>query len=229
MRVAIAGAGAVGRSIAAELLSSGHEVLLIDRDSRAIDVNALTEAEWLLADACEVSSLENARLEEFDAVVAATSDDKVNLVVSLLAKREFGVRRVVARVNDPSNEWLFTGSWGVDVAVSPPRLLAALVDSDEEPELGRPGAAVPLASLGGADLLESVLGEESPFTGRSVAELNTALPDGVVLVAFVRAGHACAPLSDTVLAAGDVLVLLSSARSDDELLAVLSGSGGAAV
>src|SRR5690606_42066190 len=68
MRVAIAGAGAVGRSIAAELLSSGHEVLLIDRDSRAIDVHALTEAEWLLADACEVSSLENARLEEFDAV-----------------------------------------------------------------------------------------------------------------------------------------------------------------
>lgn len=228
MRVAIAGAGAVGRSIAAELLSSGHEVLLIDRDSRAIDVHALTEAEWLLADACEVSSLENARLEEFDAVVAATSDDKVNLVVSLLAKREFGVRRVVARVNDPNNEWLFTSAWGVDVAVSPPRLLAALVDSDEEPELGHSGEVVSLASLGGADLLESVLTEESPFTGRSAAELSAALPEGVALVALVRAGQARAPLPETVLAAGDVVVLLSSARSDDALLAVLSGSDRAA-
>ncbi len=225
MRVAIAGAGAVGRSIAAELLGSGHEVLLIDRDARAIDVHALTEAEWLLADACEVSSLENARLDEFDAVIAATSDDKVNLVVSLLAKREFGVRRVVARVNDPNNEWLFTSAWGVDVAVSPPRLLAALVDDDEEAELGRSGEAVPLASLGGADLLESVLTEGSPFAGRGAEELSAVLPEGVVLVAVVQGGRARAPLPGTRLSAGDVVVLLSSARSDDELHAVLSGSG----
>ncbi|MEY9211136.1 TrkA family potassium uptake protein [Thermobifida halotolerans] len=224
MRVAIAGAGAVGRSIAAELLGSGHEVLLIDRDSRAIDVHALTDAEWLLADACEVSSLENARLDEFDAVVAATSDDKVNLVVSLLAKREFGVRRVVARVNDPRDEWLFTDAWGVDVAVSPPRLLAALVDDDEDAELGRAGETAALVSLGGADLLESALTEESPFRGRTVDELHAALPEGVVLVAVVQSGQARAPLPGTALAAGDVVVLLSSARSDDELHAVLSGA-----
>ncbi len=160
--------------------------------------------------------------------IAATGDDKANLVVSLLAKTEFAVNRVVARVNDPNNEWLFTSAWGVDVAVSPPRLLAALVDSDEEPELGHSGEVVSLASLGGADLLESVLTEESPFTGRSAAELSAALPEGVVLVALVRAGQARAPLPETVLAAGDVVVLLSSARSDDALLAVLSGSDRAA-
>jgi trk system potassium uptake protein TrkA len=68
------------------------------------------------------------RLESCDVVIAATGDDKVNLVVSLLAKTEFAVRRVVARVNDPRNEWLFTANWGVDVAVSTPRLLAALVE-----------------------------------------------------------------------------------------------------
>ncbi|RCV48620.1 potassium channel family protein, partial [Marinitenerispora sediminis] len=128
MRIAIAGAGGVGLSIAGELADNGHEVLLIDRDPRAVRVDAVPRAEWLLADACELSSLEDARLDQFDVVVAASGDDKVNLVCSLLAKTQFGVGRVVARINDPANEWLFTDSWGVDVAVSPPRLMAALVD-----------------------------------------------------------------------------------------------------
>ncbi len=121
MRVTIAGAGAVGRSIAAELLEFGHQVMLIERDPDQLDPHVVEEAEWVLADACEVASLEEAGLEQSDVVIAATGDDKVNLVVSLLAKTEFAVRRVVARVNDPRNEWLFTEAWGVDVAVSTPR------------------------------------------------------------------------------------------------------------
>ena len=128
MRVAIAGAGAVGRSIAKELLENGHEVLLIDKDPKAIKVYSVPRAEWLLADACEISSLDDAALERCNVVIAATGDDKVNLVVSLLAKTEYGVPRVVARINHPNNEWLFNESWGVDVAVSTPRLLSALVE-----------------------------------------------------------------------------------------------------
>ncbi len=128
MRVAIAGAGAVGRSIAKELLANGHEVLLIDNDPKAIKVYSVPKAEWLLADACEISSLDDASLDRCNVVIAATGDDKVNLVVSLLAKTEYGVPRVVARVNHPNNEWLFNESWGVDVAVSTPRLLSALVE-----------------------------------------------------------------------------------------------------
>ncbi|MDQ1731360.1 MAG: trk/ktr system potassium uptake protein, partial [Pseudonocardiales bacterium] len=128
MRIAIAGAGAVGRSIARELIANGHEVLLIDKDERKVNQERIPEARWLLADACEVSSLEEAKLEECEVVIGATGDDKVNLVVSLLAKTEFSVRRVVARINHPANEWLFTESWGVDVAVSTPRVLAALVE-----------------------------------------------------------------------------------------------------
>ena len=128
MRVAIAGAGAVGRSIAKELLENGHEVLLIDKNSKAIKVYSVPRAEWLLADACEISSLDDASLERCNVVIAATGDDKVNLVVSLLAKTEYGVPRVVARINHPNNEWLFNESWGVDVAVSTPRLLSALVE-----------------------------------------------------------------------------------------------------
>ena len=126
MRVAIVGAGAVGRSIAGELLENGHEILLIDKAPTAISVERVPQAEWLLADACEITSLDEAALQRCNVVIAATGDDKVNLVVSLLAKTEYGVPRVVARVNNPKNEWLFNESWGVDVAVSTPRLMSAL-------------------------------------------------------------------------------------------------------
>ena len=128
MRVAIVGAGAVGRSIAGELLNNGHTVMLIEKDPSKVRTQAVPGAEWVLADACEVSSLEEAQLATCDVVVAATGDDKANLVVSLLAKTEFAVNRVVARVKDPRNEWLYTEAWGVDVAVSTPRVLAALVE-----------------------------------------------------------------------------------------------------
>src|SRR2546430_10702832 len=128
MRVAIAGAGAVGRSIAAELVAGEHEVMLIEREARQFEPHTVEQAEWVLADACELASLEEAGLQTCDVVIAASGDDKVNLVVSLLAKTVFAVRRVVARVNNPANEWLFTDAWGVDVAVSTPRMLAAMVE-----------------------------------------------------------------------------------------------------
>ena len=118
MRVAIAGAGAVGRSIARELIRGEHSVMLLERKLDHLDRDAIPEAEWVLADACELALLEASHLEQYDVVIAATGDDKANLVLSLLAKTEFGVNRVVARVNDPRNEWLFDASWGVDVAVS---------------------------------------------------------------------------------------------------------------
>ncbi|KII00347.1 portal protein [Streptomonospora alba] len=215
MRVAIAGAGSVGRSIAAELSESGHEVLLIDHDSRAIGVDELPRAEWLLADACELSSLEDARLADFDSVVAASGDDKVNLVVSLLAKTEFGVGRVIARINDPRNEWLFSDSWGVDVAVSPPRMMAALVEEpDDEDE---PAEVLNALSLPQTDLLEFTLPPESPHGGRRLGELVPKLPEGIVLVALVREGQAREPDPSTALQGGDDLVFLSSAASVDEL------------
>ena len=128
MRVVIAGAGSVGRSIARELLANGHEITLIDRQPSAMRVAQVADADWLLADACELPTLTQAHTDECDVVVAATGDDKANLVCSLLAKTEFAVNRVVARVNRAENEWLFTEQWGVDVAVSKPRLMAALVE-----------------------------------------------------------------------------------------------------
>ncbi len=116
----------------------------------------------LCADACEVSALEEAQLQTCQVVVAATGDDKVNLVVSLLAKTEYGVPRVVARVNHPKNEWLFNEAWGVDVAVSTPQMLSALVE-----EAVTVGDLVRLFTFrqSNANLVELTLGADSPVVG----------------------------------------------------------------
>src|SRR6476619_7453502 len=117
MRVGIAGAGAIGRSVALELLAYGHKILLIENNIRHYEPLSVPGADWLLADACELTSLQDAGIETCDVVIAATGDDKSNLALSLLAKTEFGVSRVVARVNEARDEALFNDAWGVDVAV----------------------------------------------------------------------------------------------------------------
>ena len=129
MRVAIAGAGNVGRFLAEDLARNGHVVELLDRDVDLVaSLPPIERVRYIVADACEVSSLQAAHFDEMDVVVATTGDDEDNLVVSQLAKQEFAVPRVIARVNHPKNHWLFNEMWGVDVAVSTPQLLAGLVE-----------------------------------------------------------------------------------------------------
>jgi trk system potassium uptake protein TrkA len=219
VRVAIAGAGNVGRSIAAELLGNGHEVLLIEREPRAMKVESVPGAEWLLADACELETLVQARLQTCQVVVAASGDDKVNLVVSLLAKTEFGVDRVVARVNHPKNEWLFNESWGVDVSVSSPRLLAAVVE-----EAVTVGDLVRLLSLqkGAANLVEVTLPPDARQVGTLVGQV--AWPQDSALVAILRDGRVVLPTPDVALEGGDELLLVATTEVEVELDALL-GSG----
>src|SRR3954447_16325987 len=218
MRVAIAGAGNVGRSIARELLGNGHEVLLIERNPAAMKVDSVPGATWMEADACEVSSLDDAGLGSCHVAVAATGDDKTNLVFSLLAKTEFGVPRVVARVNHPKNEWLFNESWGVDVAVSAPRMLAALVE-----EAVSVGDLVRLMSLrqGEANIVELTLAEETPYIGKRVGDV--PWPVDTALVAIVRDGRVLVPSQNDPLECGDELLFVASADAEENLHDVLSG------
>ena len=217
MRVVIAGAGNVGRSIAVELLHNGHEVLLIDKEPRAIKATSVPDAEWLLADACELSMLEEAALERCQVVIAASGDDKVNLVVSLLAKTEFGVPRVVARVNHPKNEWLFNDAWGVDVSVSTPRIMSALVE-----EAVSVGDLVRLFSFrqGDANLVELTLPADSPIVGTAIADV--AWPVDTALVSVIRGKHVHAPMPDLPLEAGDELLFVTASDRERQLEALLS-------
>jgi trk system potassium uptake protein TrkA len=218
MRVAIAGAGNVGRSIANELLDNGHEVLLIEKEARALKVDTVPQAEWLLADACEISSLEEAQLQRCQVVIAATGDDKANLVVSLLAKTEYAVPRVVARVNHPKNEWLFNEAWGVDVAVSSPRLLSALVE-----EAVTVGDLVRLMSFeqGQVNLVELTLPGDTPLVGQRVGSVDW--PQDTSLVAILRDGRVLVPSGDDALEGGDELLFVASPEVENEIESLLAG------
>lgn len=216
MRVAIAGAGAVGRSIARELIRSEHHVLLMERKVGHIDPSAVEAAEWVHADACELQTLEDARIETYDVVIAATGDDKTNLVLSLLAKTEFGVDRVVARVNDPRNEWLFDASWGVDVAVSTPRMLASLVE-----EAVSVGDLVRLMTLrqGQANLVEITLPSNTPLAGKPIRKIT--FPRDAALVTILRGGRVIVPEKDDPLEGGDELLFVTTVDVEDELRSAL--------
>lgn len=219
MKVAIAGAGSVGTAIAGDLHAAGHEVLLIEQDPDVVTrQRAGLGVTWVVADACEVASLDAAGLATVDVVVAATGDDEDNLVVSLLAKQEFAVPRVVARVNHPKNQWLFTESWGVDVSVSTPQLLTALVE-----EAVSVGSLVRLLQFqgGNAHLVEVTLADDSPADGVSVADLG--IPRDATIVAVVRHDRLLVPRGDTRLAAGDEVLVLITADAEDEVQRLLVG------
>ncbi|MEV0560120.1 potassium channel family protein [Dactylosporangium sp. CA-152071] len=219
MRIAIAGAGNVGRSIATELVDNGHQVMLIERVPRMVRPERVPAAEWILADACELSSLQEADLSSCDVVVAATGDDKVNLVVSLLAKTEFAVPRVVARINRAENEWLFNEQWGVDVSVSKPRLMAALVE-----EAVSVGDLVRLMTFrqSEANLVEITLPETAPYVGHPVREV--PLPHDSALVAILRGKRVLVPTPDDPLEAGDELVFVVTSEMEDAVRAVILGA-----
>jgi trk system potassium uptake protein TrkA len=220
MKVAIAGAGAVGRSIARELVDNQHQVSLIERNPGHFDVDAIPAAQWLFGDACELSLLEGMGLEEYDVVIAATGDDKANVVLSLLAKTEFAVPRVVARVNDPRNEWLFDNAWGVDVAVSTPRMLASLVE-----EAFAIGDVVRLMEFrkGNANLVEVTLPDDTPWGGRPIRKLE--LPRDTALVTILRGQRVIVPEPDQPLEGGDELLFVASPDVEVDLRRLLTDGG----
>ena len=212
MKIVIAGAGSVGRAVALELLDHGHEVTLIDKKPDQLRVASVADAEWVLADACSPEALSEAGLREADVVLAATGDDKANLVISLLAKTEFAIPRVVARLNNPKNEWLFNASWGVDVPVSTPRIMTALVE--EAISVGTPVKLFAFNSAQAA-MYAFVLPENSPIIGKSIADV--AFPPRVVLSAILRDGEPFVPRADDQYESGDELVFLISARGGQVL------------
>lgn len=219
LRVAVAGAGVVGRSIARELAAGGHDVLLMDKRRSVLDPGEPAGIDARVGDACELSFLEELRLQDRDVVVAATGDDKANLVVSLLASTEFAVPRVVARVNNPRNEWLFDERWGVDVAVSTPRLLVSMVE-----EAVSVGDVVRLLTFrrGGVNLVSVTLPDQTPLAGRPVSRLR--LPRDTALVSVLRSGRVIVPQPDVPFEPGDELLFVAPEEAESALSeAVLGG------
>jgi len=217
MKIIIAGAGSVGRYMAQQLSSSGHTIVVVDNDANAtarVAESSLVTS--VLGDACDVDVLRSAGASDADVIAAVTGDDEDNLVISLLAKQEFGVPRVVARVNNPNNEWMYNEMWGVDVAVSTPHLLTGLVQ-----EAVTEGSLVRLMSFdhGKSGLGEVTLAENSPAVNRTIGSLQ--LPREAMVVAVLRDGHIVKPEADTVLQAHDEVMVLSNGSCDAEIRTAL--------
>jgi trk system potassium uptake protein len=217
MRVAIAGAGNVGQSIARAVVTAGHKVLLIERQRSHYRPRLVPGADWMLADACELGALQAAGIQTADVVIAATGDDKANLVLALLCKTEFAVRRVVARVNNPSNQWLFTDGWGVDVAVSTPSSVVSAVE-----EAVSSGDVVRLMTLqhGEANIVECTLPPASQLVGKPLTALT--LPPDAALLAILRGKTVLTPATDLLLRADDDLVLLVAPHLAEQVRTHLS-------
>ena len=219
MRVAIAGAGNVGLFIANDLHATGHEVQLIEQNPAVVERAVAAEGvEWFVADACEVSSLKEAGLERCDVVVAATGDDEDNLVISLLAKQEFAVPRVIARVNHPKNEWMFNENWGVDLSVSTPHLITALVE--EAVSVGRLVRILQF-ERGQARLVEVTLAQNAPVVDRALKDID--MPRDATVVAVVRGEHVVMPRGDTMFEVGDEVLAMVTPDSEENVRGILTG------
>jgi trk system potassium uptake protein TrkA len=220
VKVAICGGGSVGTTIALDLSKSGHEVLVLERDPDIVERRRKEiDVTWIAADACEVASLDAAGLATVDVVVAATGDDEDNLVISLLAKQEFAVPRVVARVNHSKNQWLFNEGWGVDISVSTPQLITAIVE-----EAVSVGSLVRLLQFegGAAHLVEVTLAPESPAVANPIAALG--IPREAAIVAIVRDDRLVVPRAETVLQSGDEVLVVVTQDAEPEVRKVLVGA-----
>ncbi len=211
MKVVIAGGGSVGTSISLDLVDRHHDVTLMEQvTERAEKLKSyLPGVTVLAADACEYSSLAAADVRSADVMIAATGDDEDNLVISWLSKQEFGVPRVISRVNNARNEWLFNESWGVDVSVSTPALITSLVDEAVEV-----GSIIELMTLahGKMSLIEVTLDADSPAVVGNMTLDELRLPDSLRVVAVVRNEQPLVPTGSMYFLEHDHVVLMS--RSD---------------
>jgi len=213
VRIVIVGAGKSGLFLAQELRLE-HDITLIEsRYDRAETVGAmLPSIRMMHGDACEPEVLEHAKISEADLTIAATGDDEDNLVVAMLAKH-YGSGKVFARINHPRNEWLFTKEFGVDVPVSSTSMLLSLV----EKELGF-GDLVTLLRLqaDNVSIEELTLPESATSVGKRLMDIELPENSHVMAIITPDVGLTIAK-GDTVLAAGDELLLISDGQRDADV------------
>jgi trk system potassium uptake protein TrkA len=216
MYVVVAGGGRVGYYLAKTLAADNHEVVLIEKGSAQCLTLSMSLGDMVLhGDACEARTMELAGVNRADVVAAVTGEDDDNLVICQMAK-QLGVKRTIARVNNPKNEDLFA-ILGIDQTVSSTRIIYNLIEQEIES-----GSVVPLSALrrGNLELVEVSVTAMSPTVGQTLADLS--LPHECQIVAVLRGEEALIPHGDTELRAHDSLVAVVSSTQEKELREMIS-------
>jgi len=219
MFVLVVGGGKVGYYLTKELIESGHEVVLMEKDrARATQITDEVGSIVVPHDGCEGKYLGEAGCNRADIVAAVTGDDEDNLVICQMAKHHFDVPRTIARVNNPKNEALFR-HLGVDEIISPTRMVLGSIEQDIPVH-----ELLHLAALGDSDLeiIEAHLQPGSPAIGRSASDLS--IPEGCSIFAVVRDGVATPLRADTILAVDDKVIAIGRADCEARLHEQLIGT-----
>ena len=222
MRVVIAGGGSVGTAIALDLTDRNHDVTLMEQNTGFAE-KLKTQHPGLnvvAADACEYASLSAADLRSADVVIAATGDDEDNLVISWLAKQEFAVPRVITRINNSRNAWLFNEAWGVDVSVSTPALITSLVDEAVEV-----GSIINLMDLahGKMRLIEVTLASTAPAVLLDQSLEDLRLDGAVRVVSVIRNDQPMVPTPSMHFLEHDHVILITREDATHECSAAFVG------
>lgn len=212
MFVLIVGGGRTGSHLASLLLDLGHEVRLVEHRPEILHTlhRELPTEVVFEGDGAEPQTLEAAGVKRAQVLAAVTADDADNLVVASLARHEFGVRRVIGRINNPKNAWLFSPDFGVDVALNNADIMAKLIE--EEMSLGDMVTMLKLRR-GEYSLVEEKIYPGARAVGQTIKDL--PLPKNCVISGILRHGELVLPRGITVLEEGDEILALvdESART----------------
>jgi len=213
MFVLIVGGGKVGINTVRSLKRMGHEVMLVEQRRSRYDLLAEElHEQMLLGDGTEIWILEKAGIARADMVVAVTGDDEDNCVIAQIAKLKYGVKKVVARVNNPYNQPTYD-MLGIDATICAAASMLSLIQH-ELPE----HKFVPLLTFRreNVELAELEVGETSPFAHKLIADIS--LPDGVLLTAIMRGGKAMLAHGGAEILPGDYVLCLLEPNKEKELI-----------
>lgn len=215
MKIIIVGGGKVGANLATMLLKKKHDVAVIESRLERVQIikEELPEYTVILGSGTDPNILESAGIQKADVVATVTGKDEVNLVVTNLARVEYGVPRIVARVNNPKNAWLFTPEMGVDVIVNQAEITAELIT--EGMSLHDMHTYKKLLQEGNFSLIELHVEEKSSVVGTHVQTV--ILPPHCTLVAVFRSGELMAPSVSQEFMAGDEVIAFVATESVEAL------------
>ncbi len=220
MKIIVVGGGKVGYYLTKTLLAKGHQVSLIEKEeTRCQRIAEEFDILTINGDGTSIYNLADAGADNTDVVAAVTGSDEENLVACQMAKRKFAVPRTIARINNPKNERIFT-ELGVDTAISSTSLIAQSIEKEVVKGIIK---TLLTFDKGDMEIVEVDLRPDAPAVNKSVQELAKHLPKDALLVSIIRGENSIIPKGDTIFAAGDAVIALTTVRKQDELKKVLAG------